>query len=84
MLMEHIIDTNNIDIEREDVKFVGSLIKGEQPKDPNHEKRNIIIWLIRIEWMYEIVANKTNSLDVDKLDYLERDAKHLGLQCVSF
>jgi hypothetical protein len=31
MLMEHIIDTNNIDIEREDVKFVGSLIKGEQP-----------------------------------------------------
>jgi hypothetical protein len=43
MLMEHIIDTNNIDIEREDVKIVGSLIKGEQPKDPNHEKRNIII-----------------------------------------
>jgi hypothetical protein len=43
MLMEHIIDTSNIDIEREDVKFVGSLIKGEQPKDPNHEKRNIII-----------------------------------------
>jgi hypothetical protein len=21
-------------------------------------------------WMYEIIANKTNSLDVDKLDYL--------------
>ena len=79
MLLDHIIDTNNIDIEREDVNFVGSLIKGDQPKDPNHEKRNIIIWLTRIEWMYEIVANKTNSLDVDKLDYLERDAKHLGL-----
>jgi hypothetical protein len=31
------------------------------------------------EWMFEIVANKTNSLDVDKLDYLERDAKQLGL-----
>ena len=43
MLMEHIIDTNNIDIEREDAKFVASLIKGEQPKDPNHEKRKIII-----------------------------------------
>ena len=79
MLLDHIIDTNNIDIEKEDVNFVGSLIKGDQPKDPNHEKRNIIIWLTRIEWMYEIVANKTNSLDVDKLDYLERDAKHLGL-----
>lgn len=69
MLLDHIIDTNNIDIEKEDVNFVGSLIKGDQPKDPNHEK----------QWMYEIVANKTNSLDVDKLDYLERDAKHLGL-----
>ena len=34
--------------------------------------------------MFEIIANKTNSLDVDKLDYLERDAKHLGLQCMSF
>ncbi len=34
--------------------------------------------------MYEIIANKKNSLDVDKLDYLQRDAKHLGLQSVSF
>jgi HD superfamily phosphohydrolase len=32
-----------------------------------------------IGWMYEIIANKKNSLDVDKLDYLQRDAKHLGL-----
>lgn len=30
-------------------------------------------------WMYEIIANKKNSLDVDKLDYLKRDAMHLGL-----
>lgn len=45
MLLDHIIDTNNIDIEKEDVNFVGSLIKGDQPKDPNHEKRNLIIWL---------------------------------------
>jgi hypothetical protein len=29
MLMEHIIDTNNIEIERDDAKFVASLIKGE-------------------------------------------------------
>ncbi len=27
-----------------------------------------------LEWMYEIIANKKNSLDVDKLDYLQRDA----------
>lgn len=30
--------------------------------------------------MYEIVANKKNSLDVDKIDYLQRDAMHLGMK----
>ncbi len=34
--------------------------------------------------MYEIVANKKNSLDVDKLDYLQRDSMHLGLTDASF
>jgi len=34
--------------------------------------------------MYEIIANKKNSLDVDKLDYLSRDARHLGLKSVSY
>lgn len=31
-------------------------------------------------WIYEIVANKKNSLDVDKLDYINRDCHHLGLK----
>ena len=30
-------------------------------------------------WIYEIVSNKKNSLDVDKLDYLCRDAHHVGV-----
>ena len=30
--------------------------------------------LINIGWMFDIVANKRNSLDVDKFDYLCRDA----------
>ena len=34
--------------------------------------------------MYDIVANKTNSLDVDKLDYLQRDAKNMGIKTVFF
>ena len=31
------------------------------------------------EWMFEVVANKRNSFDVDKLDYLCRDNYHCGL-----
>jgi len=34
--------------------------------------------------MFDIIANKTNSLDVDKFDYLQRDSKHLGIKTVGF
>lgn len=34
--------------------------------------------------MFEIVANKKNSLDVDKFDYLQRDAKNIGIKTVGF
>lgn len=37
-----------------------------------------------VGWMYDIVANKTNSLDVDKLDYLQRDARNMGIKTVFF
>ena len=30
-------------------------------------------------YLYEIINNELNSIDVDKLDYLQRDAKHIGL-----
>lgn len=75
MLLEYLIDQNNLDcISKEDVRVVGDLIKGAYPQDPSHEKR----------WMFDIIANKGNSLDVDKIDYLQRDAKHLGLKSVGF
>ncbi len=31
-------------------------------------------------WIYQIVANKKNSIDVDKFDYICRDSYHIGLQ----
>ncbi len=39
---------------------------------------------LSLGWMFDIVANKTNSLDVDKIDYLQRDSKSLGLVTLGF
>jgi len=79
MLLEYLIDENNIDIEKKDLKFVQTLIKGEIPNNIDNDKSKYTFTNRYLGWMYEIIANKKNSLDVDKLDYLQRDAKHLGL-----
>ena len=31
-------------------------------------------------WLYQIVANVRTQIDVDKIDYIQRDSFHLGLQ----
>lgn len=31
-------------------------------------------------YLFEIINNKINNIDVDKFDYLQRDSKHLGLE----
>ncbi|KAL8607473.1 hypothetical protein ACOMHN_004445 [Nucella lapillus] len=32
-------------------------------------------------FLYEIVANERNGMDVDKWDYFQRDSLHLGMKC---
>ena len=39
MLLDYLIDQNNIDIEREDTKFVQRLIKGERPSFDNEKSK---------------------------------------------
>ena len=45
-------------------------------------------WLLKLHlivaWIFDIVANKRNSIDVDKFDYLQRDAYHIGYKDSSF
>ena len=71
MLFNHMIDKCGLDPEKDelDPKFICNLIKGKVPKSDTDRK-----------WMYEIVANKRNSFDVDKLDYLSRDEYHCRLR----
>lgn len=71
MLFNYMIEQNlgedATEADEIDPKLISRLIKGEH--NSNDEKL----------WMFEIIANKRNSFDVDKLDYLCRDNYHVGL-----
>ncbi|KAF9474606.1 HD-domain PDEase-like protein [Pholiota conissans] len=63
MMLEYLLKENKIPMPVEDQEFVKALIAGDHSRVP-HEK----------VYLFDIVANKRNGLDVDKLDYLCRDA----------
>lgn len=63
-LFEHIIRKYNIGLTSNEIKMVKKMI------DPSEEDTSFI---------YQIVSNKRNGLDCDKLDYIVRDTYNLGL-----
>uniref|UniRef100_A0A3B4EVH3 HD/PDEase domain-containing protein n=1 Tax=Pundamilia nyererei TaxID=303518 RepID=A0A3B4EVH3_9CICH len=92
LMFDHLVDDNKLtpvmneyglitegDNEN-DLVFIKEMIKGSVKnnsplneqlyKGRNNEK----------SFLYEIVANKQNGIDVDKFDYFARDCHHLGIQ----
>ncbi|CAG8604763.1 12395_t:CDS:10 [Racocetra persica] len=55
----------SIDLNTDDLKYIKNLIKGDRTE--------------RSPYLFDIVANKRNSVDVDKFDYLARDCYYLGM-----
>lgn len=74
MLIEKLIDDNHIDIDKENIEMIKDLVLGNNKKQIYQEKA----------WIFDIVANKRNSIDVDKYDYMRRDSYHLGLKDTTF
>ncbi|KAJ8517378.1 hypothetical protein ONZ45_g5413 [Pleurotus djamor] len=70
MMLDYLIDDNGIEISKDDRDFVKALIAGEPKKCRPTEKR----------FLFDIVSNKLNGLDVDKFDYICRDAHMIGDQ----
>ena len=70
MLFNFMLEEYSLDIESDelDKDLICRLIQGK-PSLKDEDKA----------WMFEVVANKRNSFDVDKLDYLCRDNYHCGL-----
>ena len=69
-MLEHCIDENHIELEdhKRDLQLIKDLIMASDNGIPKHAQQDQA-------WMYEIVANGTNSVDVDKFDYIARDSR---------
>ena len=71
-IIQYLIDENNIEgIDKDELKLINSLIEGNN------------IHKTEYNWIYQIVANKENSIDVDKFDYIQRDIYHSGVKTLS-
>jgi len=70
MLLDKLIEDNHIDIEQENKRMIADLILGDRHQPKYQDKM----------WIFDIVANGRNSIDVDKYDYITRDSYHLGLK----
>ncbi|KAM9427077.1 deoxynucleoside triphosphate triphosphohydrolase SAMHD1-like isoform 1-T1 [Salvelinus alpinus] len=64
----------------EDLVFIKELIAGPQNTDPLHQGWPYEGRPEEKSFLYEIVANKRNGIDVDKWDYFARDCFYLGIQ----
>uniref|UniRef100_A0A9J7YS89 HD domain-containing protein n=1 Tax=Cyprinus carpio carpio TaxID=630221 RepID=A0A9J7YS89_CYPCA len=68
VLKEHGLDDK-------DVTFIKELIEGAKTSEWTYKGRDE-----DKSFLYEIVANKQNGIDVDKWDYFARDCHHLGIR----
>ena len=64
LLFEYIVNKYSIGLTKNEIEMVKKMV------DPGKEDKSFI---------YQIVANKMNGLDCDKLDYIVRDTYNVGL-----
>ncbi|KAL5039111.1 hypothetical protein BDEG_27148 [Batrachochytrium dendrobatidis JEL423] len=70
-MLEYLVKDNSVDITHQELEFIKDLIHGiPRGSYPQAQKT----------YLFEIVANQRNSIDVDKFDYIQRDTLHIGLK----
>ncbi|XP_042563449.1 deoxynucleoside triphosphate triphosphohydrolase SAMHD1-like [Clupea harengus] len=78
-MFDHLVRENKLEVVMQDhgltlpddVEFIKDLIDPKLPSKGRPEEKS---------FLYEIVANKRNGIDVDKWDYFARDCYHLGIK----
>ena len=76
---------NGVHHEERGIKIFKQMVKRYNLPLTPREERTIINYVdppydLSLDWRYQIIANKFNGIDVDKLDYIQRDCYHLGLK----
>ncbi|KAJ1986013.1 hypothetical protein H4R33_003607 [Dimargaris cristalligena] len=71
-MFKYLVDDNNIDLDQDEVSLINDLIIGQ----PTHHGRRFE----EKRFLFDIIANQRNGVDVDKFDYLSRDCYNLGLK----
>lgn len=84
---DYIINKNEPEHEERGIKIFKNIIESN-PKIKNRINNDSIKFVcdlinppedLKNNWMYQIVCNKINDIDVDKIDYILRDSYHIGL-----
>ncbi|XP_027362816.1 deoxynucleoside triphosphate triphosphohydrolase SAMHD1 homolog [Abrus precatorius] len=71
-MVDHIVDQHNIDMDPELLKKAKEMITSSSNNYPSQREN---------QFLYDIVANGRNGIDVDKFDYIVRDSRACGLGC---
>ncbi|KAL6520291.1 hypothetical protein OROMI_032471 [Orobanche minor] len=73
-MVDYIVDEHHIDIDLETMKRVKEMILASSKYATNKSSKEK-------RFLYDIVANGRNGIDVDKFDYIIRDCRACGLGC---
>ena len=74
-LLNYMVEKYNINLNKDQIKVIGDLIN---TKTAEYSK-----WKSQYQigkWIFQIISNPKNSIDVDKFDYLVRDTRAVGLK----
>tara|TARA_B100001540_G_scaffold170159_1_gene150390 strand:- start:405 stop:1628 length:1224 start_codon:yes stop_codon:yes gene_type:complete len=63
-IFKKMVKKYNLPFSSKEIEFIVEII------NPSEKNKN--------NWLYQIIANKYCSIDVDKIDYIQRDSYHLG------